>query len=422
MPTDLVHALLVLGLFVVPVLLRRLAIPSAVTSLGLGIGAGAMGWLENDPTVSLLSTFGIVALFLSAGLHVSSAELKANAVRILAYLAVTTALVGGAAWGLISYFALPERAAWLVALAALIPSTGFILDSMSGFRLEEPERDLTRAFGVAAEFVGLGALFFVTQSISSTQLGIASLALVGLVVAVPLILKGFASWVTTHAPQTEFAFLLVLGFVCAYVTRQLGVYYLVGAFLVGVAAKRFREQLPALSSERILNGLEDFGRLFAPFYFFHAGQDIDFRGMTLPIVGVAAGLALVLLPIRIATAWGPVRARRVEASPRGAPIGVALLPTLVFALVLIDIVRERFPVDETILNVLVIYTLVATLVPGFALRAPKRAPAAAASGTGEVPLAAGATPAGGSAAVRLPDGPAEPVAGQTGSSPAQVDG
>ena len=378
MPIDLVHAILVLALFVVPVLLRRLAIPSGVTSLALGIGARAIGWGDNDPTVDLLATFGIVALFLSAGLHVSGKDLRANANRIAGYLAITSVLVVVLALLGIRLIGLADRAAWLLSLAVLIPSTGFILDSMAGIGLGSSERSATRVFGVAAELVGLAALFIVTQSVSTSQIGIATLALIGLVVAVPLILKGFAAWVTTHAPQTEFAFLLVLGFVCAYVTRQLGVYYLVGAFLVGVAAKRFRDQLPALSSERMLNGLEDFGRLFAPFYFFHAGGGISLEGLTLPAIGAGLVLIVGLVPIRVATVALSLRlAGEPGQSLRGSAVGTALLPTLVFSLVLIAIVRERFPVSEVVLTAVLAYTLVATLMPSLVLGRAGRATDAA---------------------------------------------
>ncbi|MBK7092132.1 MAG: hypothetical protein IPH59_10520 [bacterium] len=63
----------------------------------------------------------------------------------------------------------------------------------------------------------------------------------------------------------------MLAVVCAFVTRELGVYYLVGAFVAGVAAQRFREELPAMASEQMLHAVELFASVFVPFYFFNAG-------------------------------------------------------------------------------------------------------------------------------------------------------
>ena len=62
----------------------------------------------------------------------------------------------------------------------------------------------------------------------------------------------------TRAPRSEFAFLLMLAVVAAYISKALGVYYLVGAFLVGAAAQSFRERLPALSSESLVHAVEAF--------------------------------------------------------------------------------------------------------------------------------------------------------------------
>ena len=54
----------------------------------------------------------------------------------------------------------------------------------------------------------------------------------------------------------------------------------------------------------------------------------------------------------------------------GTRIGVAMLPTLVFTLVIAEILRDTFAVPRPIFGGLIIYTLANTLVPGFALRLP----------------------------------------------------
>jgi hypothetical protein len=47
-----------------------------------------------------------------------------------------------------------------------------------------------------------------------------------------------------------------------------------------------------------------------------------------------------------------------------------MLPTLVFTLVIAEILRDQFLVPRSIFGGLIIYTLVNTLIPGFALRLP----------------------------------------------------
>ena len=51
-------------------------------------------------------------------------------------------------------------------------------------------------------------------------------------------------------------------------------------------------------------------------------------------------------------------------------MGVGLIPTLVFTLVIAEILRDRFGVPDWLFGGLVIYTLGNTMVPGFVLRVP----------------------------------------------------
>lgn len=95
-----------------------------------------------------------------------------------------------------------------------------------------------------------------------------STAILGAMVAVlPLLFRFFAKVVLPYAPRSEFSFLLIATVLCALITRQFGAYYLVGAFIVGVTAQRFRQQLPAIASAEMLHAIELFAGFFVPFYF-----------------------------------------------------------------------------------------------------------------------------------------------------------
>lgn len=368
MPTDLRYVLLIFGLFVLPKLLQRFSLPGAITSLVLGFVAAHFELLPRDHTLGLLSTFGIVALFLWAGLEVHLDVLRpawrplTRQVLVFALLVAGVALVG--TW----VFALEPRPAAILALALLTPSAGFILDSLGAFGLERPEIRRVRASVIVTELFALAALFALTQSSSWGRFALSSLALVALVLLIPPALKLFARHVAPHAPRTEFAFLLMLGVVCAYATRTLGVYYLVGAFLVGLSARRFRDQLPALSSDRLLQTVEEFAIVFGPFYFFRAGGMFGRDDFDLPALGLGLVLALLFLPARAflgallqtpGSSLGWAQRRRV---------GIALLPTLVFSLVMLGILRDGFGLEGPLVGAVIVYTLLGTLLPGFLLR------------------------------------------------------
>ena len=356
---------ILLVLIVIPRALQRYRIPSAITSLALGFGAHYFELIPPSPALRLLSTLGIVALFLFAGLEINGAELRRHAKVLGQHGTIWTVFLILTALGAAKLFALDPRAAMLVALALLTPSTGFILSALhsGGYTVDEQFAIKTKA--ISAELLALLFLFAVTQSASAQQFGLALLAMAAIVVVIPLAFRFFAAVVAPYAPRSEFAFLLGVAFVTALVTRELGVYYLLGAFLVGVAAQRFRARMPALSSEKMVDALEAFGSVFVPFYFFVAGTHIDTSQTTWWALALGAALLAVFVPLRI----GITKLHRMwalkEAGATSNRVATALVPTLVFTLVLAEILRDGFAVPDYLVGALIIYTVVNTTVPAF---------------------------------------------------------
>lgn len=367
MSSELAYLALIFALFIVPKALQRFRIPGAVTSLLLGVAASRAGLFGGDPTVALLATLGIAGLFLFAGLDVDGADLRRGARLVLQHLAIQAALLLGVAWAFTALTGIPWRPAALLALALVTPSTGFILDSLASFGLDADQRYWTRTKAIATELLALAVLFAVLQSTSAARLAGATLALAALVAVIPLVMRAFARAIAPWAPRSEFAFLVMLAVVAAYATRSLGVYYLVGAFLVGVAARRFRQQLPSLSSERLLHAVEVFASFFAPFYFFNAGAHLRAETLTLPALGVGVIYLAVMLPARVGLVALHRRLALGERLADGRRVATSLLPTLVFSLVLAQILSERFEVPSWLVGGIIPYTLVNTLIPAFTL-------------------------------------------------------
>ena len=369
LPPELDYVVLLFALFVVPRMLQRYRLPAAITSVALGLLAGAgLGLFHDDRTVSLLATLGIVSLFLFAGLEVDYEELRRESrvlvqhlvIGVLA-LVITTAAIH---WIL----DLPLRPAVLVGLALLTPSTGFILDSLPSLGVSDAERFWIKSKAIGTELVALGVMFLALQSTSTSRLSLSALALAAMVLVLPVLFRWFTVRILPHAPKSEFAFILMLAVLCAFATRRLGVYYLVGAFVVGLAAQRFRRELPQIASDRTLHAVELFASFFVPFYFFNAGLHLrreDF-GPTALLMGAA--FLVTMVPLRILLVAWHRRVALGEPVRTGSRIGVAMLPTLVFTIVIAEILRDIFLVTPAIFGGLILYTLINTLVPGFALR------------------------------------------------------
>lgn len=368
---ELQYILLVLGLFIVPRALQRFRLPSAVTCVGVGALLGMVFHMfHDDHTLKLLATLGIVAMFLFAGLEVDFSELKQGRRILLQHVVAQLLMLLIAAIVFHKVLALEPRAALLFALALLTPSTGFILDSLDGFGLSAEERFWVKSKAIASELLALGVLFFTIQSTNVGTLSVSAAALGAMVLMLPPIFRVFARVIAPFAPKTEFTFLIIVALLCALITRELGVYYLVGAFVVGVTAVRLRKDLPELSSEKLLGGVELFASFFIPFYFLKAGLHLRAEQFSLESVGIALVLLFFVLPLRVLRVASHRRLVLRESWREGARIGIAVLPTLVFTIVIAEILLERFALRPALFGALIIFTLVNTLIPGFLLRIP----------------------------------------------------
>lgn len=363
------YLILLVALFVVPRALQRLRIPTGITSFALGgISALQLGQFVDDPTVRLLALLGIVSLFLFAGLDVEIDDLRRHWRVLGQHVAIQLASLALLGFALARTFELAPRSATLVALALLTPSTGFILDSLAGLRLSPQATFWIKSKAIAAELVALGLLFVTLQSSSASSLWTATSILVAMVAVLPLLFRFFASVLLPYAPKSEFAFLMMVAVACGVATYELGVYYLVGAFVVGMAAQRLRTRLPAMSSERMLVAVEAFASLFVPFYFFHAGSqlradDFGFAALLVGLLFVAVGTTLRIVP-----AWIHRRLVFGEDARETLQISVPMLPTLVFTLVIAAILRERFALPQELYGGLIVYALVSSIVPGLVFR------------------------------------------------------
>ena len=369
MSRDLIYLLLIFGLLVVPRALQRLRLPAPITCLLLGIGAMLLwGDDTHDPVVVLLSALGISSLFLFAGLEVEWRALRKGVGRLLVHLAIRVAALAATAWLAWRYFDLGGQAAALLALALLTPSTGFILDTLERMGLDQDERFWVTSKAIAGELLALAVLFVALQAGDSIQLGLSSLAMLALLVGLPLLFLALGRWVLPHAPGSEFSLLVMVGMVAAYVTYSLGVYYLVGAFIAGLTARLLRDRMPRLASHENIHALRLFATFFVPFYFFHAGTAISRDALSWNALLVGLAITAIVLPLRVAVAWLQRRWLFGDSREGAMRVSVALAPTLVFTLVLAQILHARFAIPGALFGGLVLYTVLNTMLPSLVLK------------------------------------------------------
>lgn len=353
-------------LLILPKLLLRFQIPIGISSIALGIGAGlGLNWFRGDELLLMLSRLGITSLFLFAGFEVEIHELKQNWKELLFGVLQTAAITLMVALGISLFFGIGFRPSTLVALGIMTPSTGFILNSLKNYGFSEGQEYWIRSKAISKEISAILLLFVTLQSESLVNLGSSTMVLIALSVFLPLAYKLFFKYIAPYAKDSEVGFLILTALICGVITKKIGTYYLVGAFIVGFIASEFKHFGKSEKSEEILKNLQMFFSFFIPFYFFKAG--VGFTEDLFSIKGLIIGLVFlgIFIPLRILNTYSNMKFFMKDFWPDRKEITMSLLPTLIFGLVMAQISRERFDIPLEIISGLVIYTLVASVIPAF---------------------------------------------------------
>ncbi|MDP1765497.1 MAG: cation:proton antiporter [Methylotenera sp.] len=366
--SQLIYLTVIFTLLVIPRALQRFRIPAPLTCFALGISISIVGVeYANDPTLALLATLGISSLFLFAGLEVNIHDLRKGIWLLLGHLFVRCIILAACVWIGTSYFEFSWQVAALLALAALTPSTGFILESLPNMGLNEDEKFWVTNKAIAGELLALLLLFLVLKSDSYESLAVSSAMLFMLAFGLPFLLILLGRTVIPHAPGSEFSLLVMVGLIAAYVTKELGVYYLVGAFLAGFAARQLREKMPTLASDENLHAVKLFASFFVPFYFFYSGMKVPEGALLWQSLWLGLIITAVVLPLRVVSIILQRLVVHKDAWKSSLSISLALAPTLIFTLVLATILHERYDISDTLFGGLLVYAALTTMLPALVL-------------------------------------------------------
>jgi Kef-type K+ transport system membrane component KefB len=366
--TAVLHLAFVFGLLVIPRALQRFRLPAPLTCVALGIAASMyFRELVDEKVLPVVATLGIASLFLFAGLEVDLKELRQQVPRLSLYLLTSGVVLVAASWVAVRYLHMTWQPAALLGLGLFTPSTGFILDTLSHSGLDEDERKLVSINAIAAEIAALVVLFVDSQAGSMRTLGISSGILLLLLVLTPMLFLVLGKYVVPYAPGSEFSLLVMVGLICAVVSNALGVHFLVGAFVAGLVAGLLRDKMATLASGTNLQAVRLFSTFFVPFYFFKEGLEVPAGALVWRAVLYGVGLSLVALPIRIGKDWLEARYFAHRAARSGMRVAVALVPTLIFTLVVAEILHESFHISDTLFGGLLVYAAISTILPSFVL-------------------------------------------------------
>lgn len=370
MGSEFKYLIVVFLLFIVPRLVARFGIPLAITSflIGLGLQLAGVESLSHDVTLKMLSIIGISSLFLYAGLEVDLGELRDGFRGLLEHIVIQGVLLY-LIYLVLEYFTgYSISQSLLMALLLLTPSTGFILDSLPKYNLDKKQIFWIKNKAITAEIVALGFLFFANQSASMTRLFTASISLAFVLLILPFLLGATYRYLSKYAPQSEFGYLILLSVAVGIITKKLGAYYLVGAFVVGLVAGRLGSTKTPFNAKGTLVSVKNLTSIFIPFYFFSAGLGVRSDMLTFRSFLLALLLFVVIMFAKIVSVSLHRKVRLRESFADSSVVAISLLPNLVFGLVIAEILRQNGEVSDFWMGALILYTLMISIIPAFILK------------------------------------------------------
>lgn len=262
----------------------------------------------------------------------------------------------------------------LVGLAMSATSLGISLRTLIDMKY------LTTAAGstiiiaaVASEFIGLIILSIVmgivqTGNISFFTIIIVFLEVSGFGLLIFLASKYIFPWLSRLidrmiVEEANFAIIIGILFMLAYLTERMGLSAIVGAFLFGISISmipRFKTETMSYRISGISNGF------FVPFFFFNIGLLFDFKAIA--NVGLFGGV-LVLLTIISQVIGGFIGGKIGRFNLRDSlVIGIALIPRNEMTLVIASVGLNMGILTKDIFSAMVLVVIVSVLITPLILR------------------------------------------------------
>ncbi len=370
MPSDLLVEFLAV-IFIItffPQLLRRLGIPKPLSEIGMGMlfGGMALDVFATSEIITLFSGIGIILLFLHAGLDVELEFLRQERKIFFEHLLVQFFTLVLSAAAVHFTFRLNLAVSILVGLAIATPSAGFIISFLKQEKLGDYETTWVRNKAIAAEILGI-LLLMVVDRLDEMKAALMTLAaVVAILLILPKILSILYHLVIKHVLDSHFPFVLLIALSSAVATEHLGMHFLVGAFIAGIVVKIFtitthedREN----EVEHLSKGLVFLTPFFLPFYFFSVGLHMRRDMVTPESFLVAVTLLLIVMVVRLAAMLAYRTLRLKEKFRKALRISSLLMPTLIFTLVIVDILTQKNLVSPVLAGGLVLYALSTTILP-----------------------------------------------------------
>ena len=278
----LIFAIVMFIVLVAPLLAEELKLPGIVglIAAGLIVGPHTFGILENDRTIELLGTIGLLYIMFEAGLEINLGEVKKNKHHSLFFGLLTFAipLVMGVFSGL---YILEMSLMASVLMASLFSSHTLISFPIVSKLGLSKKSSVSTTIGATIITDTLAFLIMIiviasNQGNLSTFFWIKLFTFSALYVALtilylPKLTRWFFRNYSSESGVEEYVFIVTVLFMLAYFSHLIGLEPIIGAFLAGLVLNTL---IPEKST--LMNRVQFVGSsMFIPFFLISVGMIID---------------------------------------------------------------------------------------------------------------------------------------------------
>lgn len=300
----LIFAIVMFIVLVAPLFAEKLKLPGIVglIAAGLIVGPHTFGILENDRTIELLGTIGLLYIMFEAGLEINLGEVKKNKHHSLFFGLLTFAipLVMGIFSGL---YILGMSLMASILMASLFSSHTLIsFPIVSKLGLSKKSSVSTT---IGATIITDTLAFLIMVIIIASNQGnlsfffwiklftFSGLYVVLTILYLPKLTRWFFRNYSSESGVEEYVFVITVLFILAYFSHMIGLEPIIGAFLAGLVLNTL---IPEKST--LMNRVQFIGSsMFIPFFLISVGMIIDISHFFSGISALKISLTMILVAI-----------------------------------------------------------------------------------------------------------------------------
>jgi len=369
--------ILMVVVWTIAVLLRRIGIPTIMGELIVGvlIGPAVFGFIETNEIIDVLAQLGIFFLMLHTGVETNPREFITALRKSFGIATIGALLPFLAALSIALLFGYSINSALFIGITLTATAVVVTLKILNDLGLQNTK--LARvivASCIIDDILSLIVFSLILSVVKSEEISLLSLLLVGLKSTLffgVTIVAGYYLYPILKRPFRNpkgkgFTFLLILGIGFGLFAELIGLHMILGAYLAGLF---FREEV---ASKELIRKVEDrlYGIAYSflgPIFFISLGFHITFGAFNNSGILLLVALVSSSIISQVVSAGGMARLAKFS-KLESLTIGVGMTSRAEMAFILAAIGLKLEVINETVFSILIFSTFILNIIASIGLK------------------------------------------------------